>query len=334
MSTQTPKRTALVIGATGGFGGHVALALQKHGWRIRALSRDPAKAQARTGARMPVEWVHGDAMDAASVIAAAKGTQLIVHGANPPRYRNWKGTVRQMLRSSIDAARATGARILLPASVYNYAPDAGSAIAEDAPQQPATRKGALRVEMEEMLRAASAESVRAIVLRAGDFFGPGVEGGQALGWLTRRRKGEVIGVYAAGTGDVGYAMAYLPDLAEAAARLVEAEGLAPYETFHFRGHYLERSDELIASIRRATGKPALPAAPFPWALVAALSPFNETFRELLEMRYLRRRSIGLTGDRLASVIGPEPHTPFDAAIAASLADLTAAESEPKVREAA
>ena len=66
------------------------------------------------------------------------------------------------------AARASP----LPGTVYNYAPDAGAAIGEDAVQAPVTRKGAIRVEMERLLAEAAGEGVRSLILRAGDFFGP------------------------------------------------------------------------------------------------------------------------------------------------------------------
>src|SRR5579871_4900984 len=140
----TINKTALIIGATGTFGAHAVQALLKHGWAIRALARDPAAAAEKLGARMPIDWVKGDAMDQASVVAAARGAQLIVHAANPPGYRNWKGTVLPMADSAIAAAKASGARLVVPGSVYNFTPDAGPAIGEDAPQQPVTRKGKLR----------------------------------------------------------------------------------------------------------------------------------------------------------------------------------------------
>ena len=62
MITST-NRTALIIGATGLFGLHAAEALIKHGWRVRALARDPAAAADKLGPRTPIEWVKGDAMD-------------------------------------------------------------------------------------------------------------------------------------------------------------------------------------------------------------------------------------------------------------------------------
>ena len=76
-------------------------------------------------------------MNTADVVAAAEGVQVIVHAANPPGYRNWRGLALPMLRATIAAATQVGARIVLPGNVYNFAPDAGPAIAEDAPQAPA-----------------------------------------------------------------------------------------------------------------------------------------------------------------------------------------------------
>jgi nucleoside-diphosphate-sugar epimerase len=326
-STQNTERTALIIGATGLFGLHAAEALIKHGWRVRALARDPAAAAAKLGPKTPIKWVKGDALDTASTIAAAAGVQLVVHAANPPAYRNWKGTVLPMVESAIAAAKAAGARLMLPVSVYNFAPQAGPAIPEDFPQLPATRKGAIRVEVERRLKQASEDGLRVLLLRAGDFFGPAAPG--ALAWLVSQSKGRVTQVWSPGPGDNGHDYAYLPDLAETMARLVEQEDrLGRFEVFHFRGHYLERNAAFGEAIRRVAGNPKLPVRPFPWIAVWAAAPFNETFRELLEMRYLWKRPIGLANGKLVGFLGEEPHTPLDQALAASLADMGALPEAP------
>src|SRR5205823_5156390 len=218
--------------------------------------------------------------------AAADGCSVIVHAANPPGYKNWRGLAIPMLTATITAAKAHGARIVLPGNVYNYRPDAGPTIGETAPQLPATRKGRIRVEMEQMLEEAIPAGARALVLRAGDFFGPAAPN-SAFAWLTARRGGRVRSVAAPGPVEVGHAFAYLPDLAETMARLLDREAeLADYDSFHFTGHWLARGDDLAAAIRRAAGDEKLPLKPFAWPLVYALSPFVEMFRELLEMRYL------------------------------------------------
>src|SRR5688572_30663553 len=156
-------RTALVLGATGGIGGEVARRLVSRGWSVKALHRNPAAAGRGTAS---LAWIRGDAMNAADVITAARGASLIVHAVNPPGYRNWAELVLPMLESSIAAAKASGARILLPGTVYNYGPDAFPVIDEAAPQNPRTRKGAIRVEMERRLRDSG---VPTLIVRAGDF---------------------------------------------------------------------------------------------------------------------------------------------------------------------
>jgi nucleoside-diphosphate-sugar epimerase len=179
--THPTAKTALVIGITGSFGGHAAQAMLKHGWRLRALARNPEVAMQKAGPRTPIEWVKGDAMNPADVMAAAEGARVIVHAANPPGYRNWRGLAIPMLRATIAAATHNRARIVFPGNVYNFAPDSGGHIAEDAPQAPVTRKGKIRVEMETMLRIASVEGAKVLIVRAGDYFGPAAPN-SGLGW--------------------------------------------------------------------------------------------------------------------------------------------------------
>ena len=319
MSDTTATRTALIIGATGSFGAHALCALVRRGWTVRALARDPVKARNQAGDRMPIEWIEGDAMNPADVAAAARGVSLIVHAANPPRYKNWRGLALPMLRATIAAAKAEGARIVLPGTVYNFAPDAGPSIAEDAPQTPVTRKGKVRVEMEDMLRKAANDGARVLVLRAGDFFGPAAPN-SALMWLVNRRGGRVTSVYR--PGPAGHAFAYLPDMAETMGRLVERESeLADFEVFHFAGHWLERSDALAQSIRRVTSDPAIPLKPFPVPVLYAAAPFITAFREMIEMQYLWKKPIGLSDAKLRAFLGEVPATPLDHAVAETLADL-------------
>jgi nucleoside-diphosphate-sugar epimerase len=311
-------KTALVLGATGGSGGEIARALLARGWRVRALNRDPGKA-AKAGDGL--EWMRGDALDAAAVARAAEGASVIVHAVNPPGYRNWKGLALPMLESTIAAAQATGALIVFPGTVYNFAPETFPLVAEDAPQRPRTRKGKIRVTMERRLLEASRAGARVLILRAGDYFGPNTANswfGAAMVKPGRRLKAVVY----PGRRDVGHAWAYLPDLAETAARLVERRTeLAPFEVFHFGGHWFERGVEMAEAVRAASGNPRLPIRSFPWLAVRLLAPFVETFREMLEMTYLWRRPLRLDNRKLVAVLGEEPHTPTVEAVRASLEGL-------------
>jgi nucleoside-diphosphate-sugar epimerase len=312
------RKTALVLGATGGVGGEVARALLARGWRVRALNRNPAKA-AKAGDGL--EWVKGDAMEAGSVLAAAQGASLIVHGVNPPGYRNWKGLALPMLESTIAAAKATGALIVFPGTVYNFGPETFPLVAEDAPQRPRTRKGRIRVEMEARLRAASEAGARVLILRAGDFFGAR----SANSWFGQGmvKPGKpVTAVTYPGRRAVGHDWAYLPDVAETAMRLIERRAeLEPFAVFHMEGHWFDPGVGIAQAVREAVGNPNLPIRGFPWPLLRLLSPFVETLREMMEMTYLWRQPLRLDNRRLVAFLGEEPHTPTAAAMRATLQGL-------------
>ncbi|MDE2488175.1 MAG: NAD-dependent epimerase/dehydratase family protein [Alphaproteobacteria bacterium] len=317
-------KTALVIGAAGAFGGQAAQALLAHGWRVRALQRSPDAARKATPG--DVDWRKGDAMEREDVRRAAEGVQVIVHAANPAGYRNWGGTILPMIDNTIAASIAEGARMLIAGSVYNYGPDARGRIAEEAPQNPLTRKGKLRVELERRLRSAAQEGGKSVVLRAGDFFG-GRAGGNWLGGVIFPAGKPVTRLMYPGPLAAPHAFAYLPDLAEAAARLLDREDeLAAVASFHFAGHAITGHD-LVETLRRVTGrKPAV--LPFPWLAVAAAGPFNETLREVYEMRYLWREDVLLDNGRLTAAIGPEPHTPLDDALRTTLIALGCLQAAP------
>jgi len=306
---------ALVLGATGGVGGEVARLLAARGWIVKALHRAPQQV-AKPGDGM--QWLAGDAMNRDDVVKAAQGVQLIVHAVNPPGYRNWGALVLPMIDNTIAAARASGARILLPGTVYNYGPDALPNIREDSPQHPVTRKGAIRVELERRLKDAG---VPVLIVRAGDFFGPKTGNSWFAQGLVKPGK-EVSAISNPAAPGVGHQWAYLPDVAETMVRLVERSDQLPmFASYQMNGHWDADGTQMTAAIARAAGKPELKASAFPWWLLALASPFVPVFRELREMRYLWRQPVRMSNARLLAVLGSEPHTPLDVAVRRTLQGL-------------
>lgn len=319
--TRTTAPTALVIGATGGIGGEVALALLARGWSVRALNRDPAKAARTTAHLGAIEWVRGDAMNPADVLAAAKGVDVVFHGANPPGYKNWQGTVLPMLESSIAAAAAAGALLVFPGTVYNFGPETFPLVAETAPQRPRTRKGRLRAAMEARLREASTKGLRVLIVRAGDFFGP-YGGNNWFGQAIVKPGKPVRSVTYPGPHKVGHAWAFLPDFAETFARLIERRAeLAAFEVFHFGGHWFEHGVDIAKAAARVAGVADAPVKRLPWLALYLAAPFVETFHEMLEMRYLWKKPLRLDNRKLVAFLGAEPHTPLDRALHVSLRGL-------------
>ncbi|WP_182282980.1 NAD-dependent epimerase/dehydratase family protein [Comamonas testosteroni] len=312
------SNTALVLGATGGIGGEMARQLRYAGWTVRALRRG---GEQQIEQRDGMLWMRGDAMNRDDVLAAAEGCSVIVHAVNPPGYRRWGELVLPMLDNSIVAAQANGATIVLPGTVYNYGPSALPTLHEDSLQQPVTRKGAIRVEMERRLQQASSRGCRVIVVRAGDFFGP--KPGNS--WFSQGmlKPGQPVkSISMPNAPGVGHQWSYLPDVARAMVELVQQrDTLAPFATFHMAGHWDADGTQLAAAIcrvvvRRGGVQPKVRA--FHWWLTALAAPFVPTLRELREMRYLWSTRVEMSNAKLVSTLGHEPHTPLDEAVEAAL----------------
>ena len=307
-------RKALVLGATGGIGGETGRALTSHGWSIRALYR----GQVPSDTPESWEWVKGDALDPASVMNAAKGVDAIVHAVNPPGYRNWATLVLPMIENTISAARASGARILLPGTIYNYGLDAFPVLREDSPQHATTHKGKIRIALEERLEQAATRGVRSLIVRFGDFFGPKA----GNNWFSQafvKPQQPIKSITNPGPKGIGHAWAYLPDTGKVFAELMDREGdLTDFEQFHFQGHWDSDGSEMITAIRKAVGNPSLPVKTLPWFLFKLASPFNETMRELYATQPLWQTPIRLDNQKLVRLLGREPHTSLQTAVEATL----------------
>ncbi|EYC49660.1 membrane protein [Hylemonella gracilis str. Niagara R] len=317
---------ALVLGATGGIGGELARQLRRAGWQVRAMKRGVVAAVDAAG----IEWVPGDALNATDVLAAAQGCTVIVHAVNPPGYRRWAEWVLPMMDNTIAAARAVGATVVLPGTVYNYGPDVfAQPIREDASQNPTTRKGAIRVALEQRLAdAAASGEMRVIIVRAGDFFGPKA----GNNWLAQGmvKPGQPVSavqlpsVQGRAPG-VGHQYAYLPDVAATMLALLKKRHALPaFARFHMAGYWDADGREFGRAIQRVVARrggqaPKLKA--FPWWLMRLVSPFVATLREMMEMRYLWTTEVQMDNQLLVRTLGQEPHTPLEVAIEATLEGL-------------
>lgn len=322
-SNRAGDRTALVLGATGGVGGAIAARLIRGGWRVRALCRnaDAATSGWRHDCPAP-QFLTGDAMDLASVIRAATlgdGVAVIIHAVNPPGYRNWSSLVLPMIDNTLAAARAAGgARIVLPGTVYNYDPTLTSVIDENSPQNARTVKGKIRVALERKLAEATPE-VPSLIVRAGDFFGPGTR----ASWFAQAmvQPGQPVRKFTSMASGIPHAYAYLPDLAAAFAGLLAIpERLRPHETVQFAGHWDATGTQVRDAVRRVVGRD-VPERAFPWWMMRLAAPFGGFPREALEIEPVWKHPMRLDDRRLVELLGVEPNTPLNEAIASTLADM-------------
>jgi len=103
---QDAQRSILVCGATGSQGGAVARSLLDRGFRVRALTRDPHKPEARALADRGAEVVQGDMDERSSVDRALEGAYGVFSVQN-----FWEAGYDREVRQGktvADAAKAAG----------------------------------------------------------------------------------------------------------------------------------------------------------------------------------------------------------------------------------
>ncbi len=282
------NKTVLILGASGKISQHAAKAFNADGCNVRSYDRKS-----------------GD------MIRAAKGADIIVNGLNPPNYHNWATLIPQITQQVIEAAQAAGATVIIPGNVYNFGASPGI-WSENTPQQAASRKGRIRIEMEQAYRDAG---VKTIILRAGNFIDP-MRNDDIMGLVFLREiaKGRIT---SPGRPDAMQAYCYLPDWARAAVGLAEIrDQLSLFEDIPFAGHAFTTNDlhhELEHVLDRK-----IKLAGFPWGVMKLATPFWELARELTEMRYLWNTDHQLDGSKLARLLPDFAPTDLRVVMAAAL----------------
>lgn len=282
------KQTVLILGGSGKIGSHTAEAFWNAGWNVRHYDR-----------------ASGD------MTKAAAGVDVIVNGLNPPMYHNWAKTIPAITQQVIAAAKASGATVILPGNLYNFGAFEGE-MSETTPQNPHTRKGTIRVEMENAYRNAG---IQVINLRAGNFIDPNQNGD--IMEMVIMRSARSLKINYGGDVDAMQAYAYVPDWARAACLLAEKrKELARFEDIPFPGHSFTIR-HLQTRISDITGQ-NFKLSPFPWWAIKLGAPFVEVCRELLEMRYLYGLNHWLSSAKFERLLPDFRPTPLDDVMRAGL----------------
>lgn len=316
--------TVLVLGARGRFGLAAVRAFAHAGWQVVAQVRPGAQG---LPAIAGVWWLQADVHNAAAMAAQAHGAQVVVHALNPAyTHKAWRDEAPALMDAAIAVARQLRATLMLPGNVYNYGQGMPEVLHEGTPQQPGTPMGAMRVQLEQRLQAAMRDGVmRAVVLRAGNFFGSGTGS-----WLDQAIAKDLPHgrVTWPGPQQVITPWAYLPDLAAALVQVAHhRHRLAPFDCLHFAGHAVTAQPWLQALGDEAAARGWLPPGralrvrALPWPLLRLAGMAVPTLAALASMRYLWTTPHQLDNRRLCALIGPEPHTPFAQAVHQSLDDM-------------
>jgi nucleoside-diphosphate-sugar epimerase len=311
-------RTVLVLGANGRFGAAAVHAFAAAGWRVLAQAR-------RAPPSLPAGAVHLGATldDTEALVAQAAGASTVVYAVNPV-YTRWTQDMLPLARQGIAVAERLGALFMLPGNVYAFGEGMPALLREDTPERPTTPKGRQRQALEAELRErADRGAIKAVVIRAGDFYGQGSGSWLDLAVTKSLAQGKLV---YPGPLDLPHAWAYLPDLARAFVAVAAQASPPAFRSLHFAGHTLTGT-ELLSLVQAAAEE--LGWRPergwrrggMPWGVIRAIGLVAPLLRELARMSYLWRVPHALDGSALERAVGPLPATPPREALRAALIDL-------------
>lgn len=301
---KSEKGLHVVFGGNGSAGAALVRELAARGHRVRSVSRS-----GRGTPPAGVETVRADATDAASARAAAAGATVVYHAANVP-YAEWADKLGPMMEGIIGAASAADAKLVFVDNLYMYGKVDGP-VTEETPPIATSRKGALRARLaDRLLDAHRAGTVRAVIGRASDYYGPGAVNSLAG---TQVFPAVVTGKTArwAGSLDAPHSHTYVDDFARVLATLGERDE-ALGQIWHAPAAEPLTGRRFIELAFAAAGAPPrIGLLTRPMVFVAGL--VNPTIREFGEMAYQFDAPFVIADTKYRSAFGGEP-TPHAEAI--------------------
>ena len=244
----------LVTGATGFTGGHLARHLAARGYQVRALVRDPKRAESLSASG--IELAIGDLRDEASIAAAVRDVS-VVHNiaalyreAGLPDDTYFEVNARAVA-VLIAAASAAGVKRVVQCSTVGVHGDVGHAVAnEDAAIAPGDVYQRSKVEGERLAREAERQhGIEVVIARPTGIYGPGDRRLLKLFRGIARRQFVYLG-----KGRISYHLTYVEDVAEG-LRLSGEVALAAGRTYIIGGPETPTLTDIVQEIAAAEGVP-------------------------------------------------------------------------------
>ncbi|MFH9347554.1 NAD-dependent epimerase/dehydratase family protein [Kitasatospora sp. NPDC017646] len=269
----------LVVGH-GPAGAATARLLAEQGHRVRVVTR---RGRGGEPAVEGIEHLALDASDPARLTQAARGA-VAIHGCAAPPLPQWAAQWPALTSALCAAAEDSGAVLVMLGNLYGYGPVEGP-LTEGLPLAATGPKGRVRAAAWEHARALhDAGRIRAVEVRASDFFGPGVTDG---GHLASRAmpallKGRPVSVL--GDPDTPHSWTYLPDVARAMAELATGER-AWGRPWHVPTAPALPVRAMVERLAAEAGTGPVPVRRLSPAVLAVAGLFSPLLRELREVRY-------------------------------------------------
>lgn len=301
-----------VVFGTGPLGRSVMWELLKRGKKVRMVNRSGRMTDLPAG----VEVVAADVYDPAQSRAAADGA-VVIYNCVAPAYSGvaWETDLPRMWRNILEAAKETGARLVIGDNLYMYDQAAGP-IHEDRPMRPTTRKGQARAKaVEAMLQAHREGRVQVTFGRGSNFFGPHATDQSILGSRVFPALLRGQAVLQIGNIDLPHTLTYIEDFGKALVTLGEHEE-AFGQVWHVPNPPTQTRREVLELAARLAGKPLRIRTLGGLALRVA-SGFMPVLQEMKEMLYQFERPYVVDSSKFVKAFG-DFSTPMEEALQRTL----------------
>lgn len=300
-----------VIFGTGPLGLTLCRELLERGHRVRLVNRSGRTAMAPPDG---VEVVAADASNPSAVAAGCTDASFVHHCIGLP-YAEWSG-FPAIMRGLIEGAARAGASLIYGDNVYAYGAVVGP-IHESLPETATTVKGRIRAQVAAvLLDAHHAGTMRAGIVRASDFFGPGATEASMLGSRVFDRLLAGKAAQVVGNPDMPHSYTYLPDFARAMALVAERED-ALGRVWHVPNAPPLTTRQLVRQIAAILGTPPRVTS-LTRPLISLIGLFNPQVRELKEMLYEFDAPFVVDSTAFEKAFGVTA-TPFETSLAATVA---------------
>lgn len=155
-----------ILGANGTIATELIPILQSSGEKIRLVSRNPKQIDG-------TESIAADVLNREQAFQAVKGSDIVYLLVGLQyNIKVWRSSWPVIMRNTIDACKANNAKLIFFDNVYMYGMVEGR-MTESTPFNPCSEKGKVRAEIDEMLlKEMKSGSLKAIIAKAADFYGP------------------------------------------------------------------------------------------------------------------------------------------------------------------
>ena len=295
-------KTAIVVGASGGMGYALVKELVERDIQVKAFSRNKERLDALFQHHKNITIIPGDVFNEQELMEAAKGVDVIFHAISFP-YQDWEDKHMQCLDIMLRVAQEQQAKIALVDNIYAYGRQSTNIVTEEAKKEPHTKKGKIRLAMENKLKESNIPS---LIVHMPDLYGPNAENTI----LNETLKSVVKGKKANFVGNMQVAREFLYTFDGAKAMIELALRPDTYnQNWNVPAVQVITGEQLVTILREITGY-TKGVRTISKAMIRFIGIFSPFMKEMVEMMYLNEEPVILSGEKYEKEIGVLPRTSY------------------------